>query len=577
VWRGVTKVTRHEEDIMDKQTIPPDDVDYAAEATSVLTRCGWTGEMLFNFIRTDENHRVFNATIALGALADGVTKENEKDRAPQVLGHLQRALAPQPSGRWSPLVARRTAQAKQGIAARLSEMFSALYRDAERRPVIWLKALIDQIDLELKGLDRQRGEAQAQLRQAEAELQPLQQRINQFLQANASRQTITRFVEFLATLFQNIDRGVGLTSVVLMAERLVNDRETYAFAVDTASAASNVLQEIRGQVQAERERLDQFVLRCRSVAQQLTAARSSAQARLAAHPYADINLAQDGLIDRLSVRLSTETPSQQLTQLLSLEEAQLFQKWREEWLKHTRQHTQTISLLELMEMEAAEIKARQEREDEHDDLVVATLEAAYRRASTPALDLEKRVTPREWWLVGVPDETNSGFAFENATLVGTGRRDQVQFVHVEVGLAPQDVMAYAATRDPFEQATLHRNFYVFEALAQDDHARQVFALSLAVGVIGTKGGAFVLNRDPVQALGANVEDALDRFTQQPEWVKDAEEAIDDVPVSEVIDRLEAYLARGRGVQDELWWEFASYVRDRLGSMKHQAVFVRREA
>jgi hypothetical protein len=533
--------------------------------------------MLFNFIRTDENHRVFNATIALGALADGVTKENEKDRAPQVLGHLQRALAPQPSGRWSPLVARRTAQAKQVIASRLSEMLGAVYRDAERRPAIWLKALIDQIDLEIKGLDRQRSEAQAQLRQAEAELQPLQQRINQFLQANASRQTITRFVEFLATLFQNIDRGVGLTSVVLMAERLVNDRELYAFAVDTAAAAGSVLQEIRGQIQAEREQLDEFVLRCRSVAQQLTAARSSAQARLAAHPYADINLAQDGLIDRLSARLPGDGPSQPLNQVLPLDEARLFQTWREEWMKHTRQHTQTISLLELMEMEAAEIKLRQEQEDEHDDLVVATLEAAYRRASTPALDLEKRVTPREWWLVGVPDETNSGFAFENATLVGTGRSDQVQFMHVEVGLAPQDVMTYIATRDPFEQAALHRNFYVFEALAQDDHARQVFALGLAVGVIGTKGGGFVLNGHAAETLGANVEDALERFAQRPELVKTAEEAINDVPLNEMLDRLEAYLARGRGVQDELWWEFASYVRDRLELLKHQAVFVRREA
>jgi DNA-binding FrmR family transcriptional regulator len=567
--------------MMDKQTGQTSDIDYAAEAateaTSVLTRYGWTGEMLFNFIRTNENHRVFNATITLNALTDGVTKENEKDRAPQVLGHLQRALAPQPSGRWSPLVARRTAQAKQVIASRLSEMFGALYRDAERRPAIWLKALIDQLNVELKGLDRQRSDAQAQLRQAEAELQPLQQRINQFLQANASRQTITRFVEFLATLFQNIDRGVGLTSVVLMAERLVNDRETYAFAVDTAGAASSVLQEIRGQVQAEREQFDQFMLRCRHVAQQLAAARSSALARLAAHPYADINLAQDGLIDRLSARVPTEATNQPLNQLLALDEAQLFQKWREEWLVHTRQHTQAISLLELMEMEAAEIEARQAQEEGHADLVVATLEAAYRRAATPALDLEKRVTPREWWLVGVPDETNSGFAFEDATLVGTGRRDQVQFVHVAVGLAPQDVMTYAATRDPFEQAALHRNFYVFEALAQDDHARQVFALGLAIGVIGTKGGVFVLNGRSGEALGANVEDALERFTQRPELIKDAEAAIDEVPVNEIIDRLEAYLARGRGVQEELWWEFASYVRDRLELLKHQAVFVRREA
>lgn len=558
---------------MENQAIQTTELNYTDDVISLLMRLGWTADMLFNFIRTDENNRVFNPTISLSNLAEGVTAQNEKERAPQVLSHLQRALAPQPSGRWSPLCARRTAQLKRDIAPRLSEVYAVLYRDTERRPAVWLKALGDQIDLELKALERQRGEAQTQLRRTEEELQPLQQRINQFLQVNASRQTITRFVEVLTALFQTVDRGVGLTSVVLMAERLVNDREMYAFTVDTTTAAVNVLQEIRGQVQAERERLEQFCGRCRAVALQLAAARSSALSRLAAHPYADISLAQDGLIDRLSERVPEELGTAPLAALLPLDEAQLFEKWRDELLKQTRVYTSQLSLLELMEMEALSIKARKDQAVDEDDLVVATLEAAYHRAAGRTLEVEKRAAPRDWWLVGVPDETNSGFAFENATLVGTGRRDQVQFLHVEVGLAPQEVTTFTATREPFEQAALARNFYVLEALAQDDHARQVFALSLATGVISVKGGAFTLVASSDEPLGANVEEALDRFAQRSDWVKAAEAQVDDLPFATVTDRLEAYLARGRGIQDELWWEFASYVRDRLELMKHQAIFV----
>ncbi len=562
---------------MENQAIQVTEPNYTDDVISLLMRLGWTADRLFNFIRTDENNRVFNPAISLSNLADGVTAQNEKERAPQVLSHLQRALAPQPSGRWSPLCARRTAQLKRDIAPRLSEACTTLYRDTERRPAMWLKALGDQIDLELKALERQRGEAQIQLRRTEEELQPLQQRINQFLQVNASRQTITRFVEVLTALFQTVDRGVGLTSVVLMAERLVNDREMYAFTIDTTTAAVCVLQEMRGQVQAERERLDQFSGRCRAVALQLAAARSSAQSRLAAHPYADISLAQDGLIDRLSERVPAELATAPLAALLPLDEAQLFQKWRDELLKQTRVYTSQLSLLELMEMEALSIKARQDEAVDEDDLVVATLEAAYHRAAGRTLEVEKQAAARnagrDWWLVGVPDETNSGFAFENATLVGTGRRDQVQFLHVEVGLAPQEVTTFTATREPFEQAALTRNFYVLEALAQDDHARQVFALSLATGVISVKGGAFALNGGCDEPLGANVEEALDRFAQRSDWVKAAEAQVDDLPFATVADRLEAYLARGRGIQDELWWEFASYVRDRLELMKHQAIFV----
>ena len=170
-----------------------------------------------------------------------------------------------------------------------------------------------------------------------------------------------------------------------------------------------------------------------------------------------------------------------------------------------------------------------------------------------------------------------GFAFDGATLVGTGRRDQVQFIHVEVGLAPDDLTAYVATREPFEQAATQRNYFVLEALALDDHARQVFALGLATGVIGVRGGAFAIDGDERGderiTLGATADEALDRFAQRSDWIKAADDQLKALPLDTSIERLEAYLARGRGIQDELWWEFASYGRDQLELLKHQQVFV----
>jgi hypothetical protein len=159
-------------------------------------------------------------------------------------------------------------------------------------------------------------------------------------------------------------------------------------------------------------------------------------------------------------------------------------------------------------------------------------------------------------------------------MVGTNRRDQLQFLHVEIGVAPQQLAAFAATQQPFEQASLRRNYYVVDALARDDHARQVFALSLAGGVIAVQGGAFAFidPNDRAVELGETVDDALELFGQRADLVKAAEDRINGLPLAVAAQRMEIYLTRGRSIQDEMWWEFASYVRDRLGLVQHQQIF-----
>ena len=87
----------------------------------------------------------------------------------------------------------------------------------------------------------------------------------------------------------------------------------------------------------------------------------------------------------------------------------LQQAWQADLLAQARQQTASLSLIELMELEAAALKTRANQAEPDEDLVAATLETAYRRAGGRVLELDRRANPAEYWFVGVPDETNSGF------------------------------------------------------------------------------------------------------------------------------------------------------------------------
>ena len=549
--------------------------DPVTEARAFLARYGLTADALLDALSTDESGRAFNTTINLGGLVDGVNEQNERERAPRVLSHLQRALTPQTSGRWMPLITRRTAQVKRESAAVLAELLGVMRESA--RPAAALRGLVQACDTELKALEHRRSDAQAKMRQAEKELEPLQARINAVLQANASRRTITHVIELVTTLLQVVDRGVGLTAVVLMAERLVNDREAHGLTADAANAAIGILQEVRGQAQAKRDELGQFVARCRAAAEHIASALAQSNAGLAAHPYADVDLTDTALVERLDANLPALPAADglRLEPFLALDEAQLYAQLHAAALSRVRKQTAALSLLDLMDLQATEMQGQSPGpKTEGGDLVAATLEAAYRRVASPSIELGRRAAPQDWWLVGVPDETNPGFAFENATLVGSGRRDQIQFVHVQTGIALQDLTALAATRDSFEQASAQRNYYVLDALATDDHARQVFALGLAGGVITVRGGEFACGSNGSEVtLGSTVDAALDQFIQRPEIVQAVEDEFNALPLAAMIERLEGYLARGSTVRDEVWNEFASYVRERLDLARHQRTFV----
>jgi hypothetical protein len=131
-----------------------------------------------------------------------------------------------------------------------------------------------------------------------------------------------------------------------------------------------------------------------------------------------------------------------------------------------------------------------------------------------------------------------------------------------------------ATRKPFEQALSARNYFVLDALALDDRARQAFALGLAGGVIRVSNSGFALaGADGSEmVLGQMVDDALDQLSLRADLMQVIEAQFNALPLADAIERMEAYLARGQSVKDELWWEFASYARDRLELARHQLTF-----
>src|SRR5689334_7469458 len=114
------------------------DRDFIAEAQGFLARHGLMAEALLEAVCTDEDGRGFNPAVTFGGLVEGLNSQNERERAPRVLGHLQRAMTPQPSGRWQLLVTRRAVQIRAEAVSRLVEKFSELCGDPRQRPAAWL-------------------------------------------------------------------------------------------------------------------------------------------------------------------------------------------------------------------------------------------------------------------------------------------------------------------------------------------------------------------------------------------------------------------------------------------------------
>jgi len=442
----------------------PDDAVIAA-VRARLESSGLIGDGLLNWLKTDDNARVFDPRVDLGPAAlDG-------ENAAQAHRRIQFALRKEPSGRWIPLLRRRTARLKLAAAQALTEWFDALRNTPDLCAAAYVAELIRQLDAEIAALRREASRIGEALGQVNRQLQPLQAEIEKALTPGGSS-WISRLLD-LSAVMTTLGRGVSLMARVVTAERLVNDREEYAFSADLITAAIGVAQEAREAARAELDRLAQLRVNLLAAQQLLAEARAQVNSRLGTHPYAQVDATHPQQVARIGARIAAALSSNDLTTFLPMDPAQLFTTLQGAALEQTQRVTASLDLVQLMEDEA---KALADNPGEAagrlpdiipDELVLDALQATYRHAVSPSLKVSPDAQDYELSLVGVTDETAPGFNFERATLVSTGRRDRVQFLHVRVGLCLLDLIGFEQMTGRLESASQRRNYYVLEALAQE--------------------------------------------------------------------------------------------------------------
>lgn len=138
------------------------------------------------------------------------------------------------------------------------------------------------------------------LRQVEDDLRQAQAQIDKLLKQSSHSGLLSRVTDVAASVLRLVDKGVNVATLTVSTERLLNEREAQAFAADVAAAAMRVLQAARAQAQSEHERLAQFLAVLRESRGLLERELNTAQERLVANPYADVDLTSPAIKERLS-------------------------------------------------------------------------------------------------------------------------------------------------------------------------------------------------------------------------------------------------------------------------------------
>lgn len=529
-------------------------------------------------ISVDEHGRRHMARVELGQISIDPADTGAREQIAHLKSHIDFATRKEASGRWLPSVRRRLARLKQIYTDQLLATINDQKRDAETRPAAFLSELIKHLDTDIAVLKRKHSEAQTTLARLTEQLRPLQQEIENAINPKSGGPIWTRVLDMVTSLVQTVGRSVGLVGKVMTAERLVNDREEYACMMDLISAALGLLQELRGKAQEELDQLRQLQQRLETAQANLDRQRTMAQTRLAKHPYAQVDVTNLRQAEFISARVTVDLSPGDLARYLEMDEQKLREAFYAVSLTQAHRHTSALGLTDIMEMEAAEL-SQANAPSRNNDLVVATIQMAYEHAGRDTLQLKPTALPRDWWLVGVPDETNPAFNFGGVSLVSTKRRDQFLFLRVRTGLSLSDLAGLEGMSSAFEQAAKRRNYFVLDALVADDRSRHLFALGLATGVIHISGGGFaVADAQNDHVLGSTVESALEYFETHDELYSVIDEQMHRIPLNDLCALLEGYLERGQGHIDDqgnsslLWREMAAHIDDHLSVVYEQMRF-----
>jgi hypothetical protein len=561
-------------------------------AKTFAERGGLTGDDLIALLGLDDHGRKWQVRVELGQLDADATSQAVMSDLSALKSRLDFALRKEASRRWLPHVRRRMARIKTNLEAALQQFAQEIHGNPELRPAVIWSELQRILEAEVAVLKRRQLEYGAGLSRAEEQLRSTQADIEGALHSGGNKW----FSRLKELVFAAVSRGVNLVTQVMTAERLVNDREEYAYLMDLGNAAITLLQEASGLAQAQLNQVMQVRTCVETALSQLERMTAAVQARLCAHPYAHLDetsLQQVALLQaNTHTQVSVPLILSNLAAYVGADAAQLCRNVSSMALKQVRQQCASVTLPHLLEMRAAQLSGEAAAQDagsdeeasrqpalRPNDLVLSALGIAVERASSPTLALVPEARPQAWWLVGVMDETNPGFQFGSSMLVSTRRRDQLQFLHVQTGLTTGQLADFEVANQQLDVALRERNFFVTSAMLSDASMLRVFALGLACGLVGLRRGGFAATaaHGADVALGPTPEQAMTTLAEQPTLTQHLTDVIEQLPPSELISRLEQYLSQTQQTpaqdDDVLWSDCADCVRERLTLAKQQLRFV----
>jgi hypothetical protein len=597
-------------------------------AKTILERNNWQGDDLVNALSLDDNGRKWQARVDLGQLDPDAAAQAVMSDLSALKSRLDFALRKEASRRWQPHINRRMARLRTAIATAVPPLSQDVRRNPALRPMLIWREVIRLLEAEISVLKRRSLEYQAGLNRTEEQLRANQAEIENVLQNPPGSGVLSRLKNVLVNA---LSRGVNLVTQVMSAERLVNDREEYAYLISLATAATSLLQEAMALAQQAVDEVSHVRSEAETALSQVQQALATAQLRLCPHPYACVDETSLQQVALLQARLNGQT-----SQMASATAAQFLSGFRliendlnayqdmnaqqlrlqvyERAISQTRQQAANLTLIDVLEMRAQELSALApqpglgevdgqaiftDAPERPRDLVLDAFRLAADHTGRPALALLPEARPREWWMVGVMDDTNPGYDFGPSLLVSTRRRDQLQFLRVQTDLTLAQLADLEPAQAMLEAMLRERNVYVTHAMLNDASAQRAFALGLACQFIGLQQGAFVwavadgspFTNGVTRSLGQTPEAAIQYLAESPGLAKEMLSRCDGLPTHTLITQLENYLSRtasdksGDGdrdketefgmndLADSLWADCADHVRERLALAHQQRRFV----
>lgn len=419
----------------------------------------WTNTLVQTRLKTRPDGRTVVPQLVT-ALARGGSLSQAFANTLTQLPHLMReSLAAEPSRPWSPLIAHNTRTLQSEIEAMLNALTEAALGRAKLRRMFEIVAT----------MWREETTALEQALTGEA---------TRFQQVQRTHREVVRDLQgnrfgWLAFLI-NLFKGDAFTRLV----ETCNERESLALEMDVHQAAASLLAQAANVAQ---QRVASLVAKAEALERAETSLKTELDAlktRLQSKPPfltqgADnwrvakeyVKAQTDGAIPRALV---LDLADVAVPPTASVEAVQLEAK------QNANAQTQSLNVLTAFELEARQLGVPLEDEAQNPLLLVGDALLRECLESQPRFWLSALAHPREFLFQVAPD---SAAPFELADShvakfdIERGAVGYLGFVHVQLGLAREDLETYAQTRAAFQVAQNDHNLFVIDELAKQWNRR----------------------------------------------------------------------------------------------------------